>query len=179
MDAEFGEDFAGVEAEVSGNPIAFLQSGVILRVGIKGGCQRSDCKCERKKQLRHVLPPRFASPRDAQKRCRSLDHLVGAGEQRWRDFELERFGGLHIDHQVELGGPVDWQVARRCAFEDSSGIESSPAICVENIVSITDQTAGHRDLTVRSNQRKVRAVAYVLYHDREPTARPPNQYPWT
>src|SRR5262249_36659644 len=85
----------------------------------------------------------------------SFDYLVGDGKQIGGDFELERFGGLHVDHEVKLGGPVDWQVARFRAFEDSPSIESSPAICVENIVSITDQAAGHRDLTVCRNQWKV------------------------
>jgi hypothetical protein len=32
-----------------------------------------------------------------------FDHLVGAGEERGRNFEAERVGGLHVDHQLELG----------------------------------------------------------------------------
>ena len=35
---------------------------------------------------------------------RSLDYLVGAGEQRRRNIEAERLRGLKIDDQLELGG---------------------------------------------------------------------------
>jgi hypothetical protein len=51
----------------------------------------------------------------SQQRQRLFDHLVGAGEQRVRHGEAERFGGLEIDHQLELGrllnGEVRWPLA--------------------------------------------------------------------
>jgi hypothetical protein len=37
----------------------------------------------------------------------SFDHLIGAGKQRWRDFEAERFGRLQIDDEIEFGWLFD------------------------------------------------------------------------
>jgi hypothetical protein len=38
----------------------------------------------------------------------SFDHLVGEGEQRGRHLKAERFGGLQVEDQLELGRLLDW-----------------------------------------------------------------------
>src|SRR5262249_31327552 len=42
----------------------------------------------------------------------SLDHLVGARQQIVRNHKAERLGGLEIDNRLELGRPLNRQVAR-------------------------------------------------------------------
>src|SRR6478735_3085835 len=49
-----------------------------------------------------------------------LDHLVGAGEQRWRDGEAECFGSPEIDGQIEMGGLLDRQIGWPLAIENAA-----------------------------------------------------------
>src|ERR1700675_4289278 len=48
-----------------------------------------------------------------------LDHLVGGGQQRFRDGEAEGLSGLKVDDQLEFGRLLDGQIRGLCALEDS------------------------------------------------------------
>jgi hypothetical protein len=41
-----------------------------------------------------------------------LDHLIGSGQQRFRDGKAESFGGLKVDYELDLGRLHDRQVCR-------------------------------------------------------------------
>jgi hypothetical protein len=50
----------------------------------------------------------------------SLNHLIGPAEQREREGEAERLGGLHVDDQLDLRGLLDRQIGRLLALENAS-----------------------------------------------------------
>ena len=62
-----------------------------------------------------------------QRRQALLDYLVSAHQQRVRDCEAERSRCLQIDHQLELGRPLDWQCARVGARQNASDIAAARA----------------------------------------------------
>jgi hypothetical protein len=64
-----------------------------------------------------------------------FDHLVDAGEQRQRQFEVERLRGLEVAHQVERGRLLYRQVGRLLALEDAIDVTGCQAILVNKIRS--------------------------------------------
>ncbi len=64
-----------------------------------------------------------------------FDHLVGSGQQRWWQVEVERSGGLEVEDQIVFRRLLDWQIGWLFAFEgraarsrknESSGFSQPP-----------------------------------------------------
>src|SRR5438105_1806077 len=70
----------------------------------------------------------------------SFDHLVGKREQRRRDRQAERPGGLQVDDHLELGRLHHWQVGRLLTSENPSEIDTGLAIAIREMRPVTDKT---------------------------------------
>ena len=62
-----------------------------------------------------------------------FDYLVGAGEQRRRDFKTERLRGFKVDHKLVLGRRLHRQVCWLLALEDAIDISGGAAVLVDQI----------------------------------------------
>src|SRR6516164_4921482 len=78
----------------------------------------------------HVEPP---------SRFTSLDHLVGAREQRRRHGETESLGGGQVEDKVELGRLLDRKVARLRPAQNFVDILGSAAKQVREVWTIRHQ----------------------------------------
>ena len=86
-------------------------------------------------------------------RSASFDDLVGAGEEQRRNRQAERFGGLEIDDQLELGRLLHRQIARFGTLEYPSDVNAGLAEGSGDTRSKADQAAGRDEFTERIDRR--------------------------
>src|SRR4051795_4744422 len=72
----------------------------------------------------------------------SFDHVVGAGEERGRDNEVQRLRSLKINHQLQLGWELHWQIPWRNAMQDFVDKVGSAPKARAKIDSIANQPTG-------------------------------------
>ncbi len=88
-----------------------------------------------------------------QQRIQLFDHLVGAGEQRPRNGQAERFDGLEIEYKSQFGGSPYREIARFCAFQNLPGVDADLVIQVENAGSVAHQSPSRGELAPIVNCR--------------------------
>jgi len=69
----------------------------------------------------------------------SLDHLVGAGEERWRHGEAKSLGGFQIDYQFVLVWRLHWKVRRLLALENAINVVCCATVLIEYVGAVGDE----------------------------------------
>src|SRR3954452_13038556 len=91
------------------------------------------------------------------------DHLVGAGEQRWRDYDAKRLCGFQVYNQLEFVRLGDWQTGNLNAVKDLSNVHASFAIECREAWSVADQAPSRRECTHLVDRRN--CIAFRQCHE--------------
>jgi ribosomal protein L27 len=77
-----------------------------------------------------------------------FDHLVGSPEQRDREGEAERLGGLHVDNQFDPRGLLHRQVGGLLTLENAAGIGADQSVRVQATAAVAHQAAGRGERAI-------------------------------
>src|SRR5215203_37777 len=84
----------------------------------------------------------------------SLDHLVGACEERGWESEAERIGRFQVQHEVEARGLFDWQFARRDPSQDAVDVKGRAPPQVGSVDRVSNQSSGSSISDVADDSRE-------------------------
>ena len=76
----------------------------------------------------------------------SFDYLVGTADERQRESNAKRLGGLEIDEHLNLHDLLHRQIGGPDALEDFPRVEADLVISIGHIDSIAHQAASPREL---------------------------------
>src|SRR5215510_11863160 len=83
-----------------------------------------------------VLPSGRPSQESSLPILTSFNHLVGAAEQRERDSDAERLGGLEVQEQFNFGDLLDRQLVRLLTFKNTGSVDASQTVLLGNGAAI-------------------------------------------
>src|SRR5438876_7753419 len=86
----------------------------------------------------------------------SFDHLVGAGEQRWRHFEAEDLRSCQVNDKIELGRLLDRYLSRFRTAQNLVDEVGSARELARKVWSIGHQTARFDVLPMAVHRRHSR-----------------------
>src|SRR5512138_951793 len=96
----------------------------------------------------------LSTPQRVARGVRLVDDLVGALQERRRNREPERLGGLGVDGQLELRWLLDGKAAGAGALEDLVDVRGGPLIEVRIARPVAHQPADVDVLTGREDRRQ-------------------------
>ena len=68
---------------------------------------------------------------------RLFDHLVGAPDERVRNVDPERLGGLEVDVKLDLGRLLDRQIGGLLPLKDATSVNSGQSVRHPYIAAVT------------------------------------------